>query len=389
MMPAPTSCRAVRPRLGRVACCALAAGAALLASGCVADLDTQYGRSTPRVFSTSINGVDVFAQTFASAGHHVSGRSVIITSAMDRVQTIVWFPDDFAAPDEELCDWFDEWLASGSNRTLIYVGRGFDAAPLYWKQMTPLVDGGQVPLYQERRIQSRGQTSSVSAFPTAHLMCQWFEIKPGTLHEVTRLGGPWSREIDPARYDFWMSDALAPLVDARVLLTADGMPMVWRHRPVEWNGGQLITVANGSFLLNLPLVNHEHRRLAGRLIDEVDPSGDVVFLSSGPGGPAIDLPGGGSALAKLFGTWPLGPILLQLAVVGVIFCFARWPIFGRARVPQNTTTSDFGHHVDAVSQLLQRTRDRDYARSQLPEEVEAATSDASRAPPRRSTGAPR
>ncbi len=32
-------------------------------------------------------------------------------------------------------------------------------------------------------------------------------------------------------------------------------------------------MANGSFLLNLPLVNHEHRKLAGKLIDAVGPPG--------------------------------------------------------------------------------------------------------------------
>ena len=64
----------------------------------------------------------------------------------------------------------------------------------------------------------------------------------------------------------------------------------------EWfDESQLIVVANGSFLLNLPLVNHEHRKLAGKLIDAVGPPGQtVVFLESFAGGPPIsDDPSGG------------------------------------------------------------------------------------------------
>ena len=45
---------------------------------------------------------------------------------------------------------------------------------------------------------------------------------------------------------------------------------------------QLLVVSNGSFLLNAMLVNHEHRKLAGKLIDTIGPGGrDVVFLESG------------------------------------------------------------------------------------------------------------
>ena len=45
---------------------------------------------------------------------------------------------------------------------------------------------------------------------------------------------------------------------------------------------QLLVASNGSFLLNATLVNHEHRKLAGKLIDTIGPGGrDVVFLESG------------------------------------------------------------------------------------------------------------
>ncbi len=159
----------------------------------------------------------------------------------------------------------------------------------------------------------------------------------------------------------------------------DYSSFVWSAAANDWsdNGSKLIVVANGSFLLNEPLVNHEHRKLAGKLIESVgDEPGRLVFLESGPGGPPVDPPGGGSALARLFGAWPLNVILLHLAVLGIIFCFARWPIFGRPTNPPAESTSDFGKHVDAVSELLRRSHDRAYALDHLPEDAEAAKAEA-------------
>jgi hypothetical protein len=368
-----SSARLRRPE--RATRCALLALGAILVAGCAMELDTEYGTSTNRFRSTSVNGVDVLAGMFVDAGHEVSSRSVLITASMDHVQTIVWFPDDGTAPSEEVCDWFDEWLAFGTDRTLIYVGRSFDSALPYWREMTSLAPEGQKKLYRERQRMARGGASPAGAVGSSELKCPWFEIEPGSLHKVKELDGPWSRGIDSGQADVWMGDQLVPEVRARNLLTSGDETIVWRHTRGDWDGGKLIAVANGSFLLNLPLVNHEHRLLAGKLIDAVGEPGRVVFLRSGRGGPPID-PETGSALARLFGAWPLGAILLQLAVLGVIFCFARWPIFGRAKVPPTETTSDFGHHVDAVGELLKRTRDRAYARSKLPDASEATKGDA-------------
>jgi hypothetical protein len=126
----------------------------------------------------------------------------------------------------------------------------------------------------------------------------------------------------------------------------------------NWEGGRILLVTNGSFLLNLPLVNHEHRKLAGQLIAATGEPGEVVFLESGAGGPPIDPDYADQSLWTLFGAWPLNVILLQLAVAGVMFCFARWPIFGRPKQPAAESTSDFGRHVEAVGQLLSKCKDR-------------------------------
>ncbi len=42
---------------------------------------------------------------------------------------IVWFPDDFQPPSKKVRHWLEQWLSEAAGRTLIYVGRDFDAAP--------------------------------------------------------------------------------------------------------------------------------------------------------------------------------------------------------------------------------------------------------------------
>ena len=44
-------------------------------------------------------------------------------------------PDDFQPPSPDVAVWFESWLATRPHRTLIYVGRDFDAAPWYWRKM--------------------------------------------------------------------------------------------------------------------------------------------------------------------------------------------------------------------------------------------------------------
>jgi hypothetical protein len=124
------------------------------------------------------------------------------------------------------------------------------------------------------------------------------------------------------------------------------------------------------------LVNREHRKLAEKLIGHIDtPRQTVVFLESGVGGPPIqdqDPSTGDSAGLEIFLLWPTNWILMHLAAVGIIFCFARWPIFGPPRQPERAAASDFGRHLDALAELLKRSRERSYALSRVEHYQQAA-----------------
>jgi Domain of unknown function (DUF4350) len=323
------------------------------------ELDTYYGRHKIPALSSSVNGTDVLAGMFEEAGHDVYFRRTLVTSQMEAADTVVWFPNDYEAPSEEVCEWFENWLYDSPGRTLVYVGRDFDAAPLYWKHMKPRVGKDQVRGYQERERMARLTAQRPTNLKDAELKCEWFTFVPDVItRDADKLTGPWAKGIDKAKTEIQLSTKLVPDRGAKRLLADSGDRLAAEFSRRYWEGGRILFVTNGSFLLNLPLVNHEHRKLAGKLIAATGEPGQVVFLESGPGGPPIDPDYTDQSLWTLFGAWPLNVILLQLGVAGVMFCFARWPIFGRPRQPPAESTSDFARHVEAVGQLLAKSKDR-------------------------------
>lgn len=166
-----------------------------------------------------------------------------------------------------------------------------------------------------------------------------------------------------------------PVPNSEVLLETDlGDPLVRRvydgpapftSTPSAARRSQVIVVTNGAFLLNMGLVNHEHRKLAARLVEACGPPGNVAFLESGPTGLAVldkepenTMPSG----MGLFTIYPLNVLLLHLIGVGLLFCFTVWPIFGRAKRLPAVAVSDFGAHIEAVGEMLEQTHDRKTAR---------------------------
>jgi hypothetical protein len=421
----------------------------LVAFGCGPDrLETQYGRHRLTGQQGSVNGTDVLAAMFSDAGHDVHFRRTLVTDEMEAADIVVWFPDDEAAPRDEVCKWFDTWLSEYPGRTLVFVGRDFDAGPLYWKYMIqqrqkdknlpvtvapksnsrpkPPAKAKKPPESEAKSEAPQPKDSKSKSAPGKSAdnakkkspeqdatdakkedakkddgrkddakddeakedseedldeVSPWLTYEDGDQQEIRELEGPWAAGIDAGKTEIELSTRLVPIGEVEKLLTSDDQLLVSRLRQPQWNESQVLLIANGSFLLNLPLVNHEHRKLAGKLIAATGEPGQVVFLESGRGGPRIDPAPTDSSIWTLFEAWPLGAILLQLAAVGVMFCFARWPIFGRPKQPPPETTADFGKHVTAVGQLIARTKDRQFALDRLRPVEAAGRPSAPTAPP--------
>lgn len=354
----------------------------LCCAGCADDdLDPRYGESSGEG-ATAVNGLKVLVDLFSQAGHKVSTSVSLSPRVHDSADVIVWAPNDYQPPSDEARQWFQDWMADGLDRVLIYIGRDYDAVPEYWDailQTVPANSPDAVDMrarsFAARAAQAlrRSATSKPAATATGNANTAlpppspWFtfdhQLKPR--HSDT-LDGPWAAGIDPQRSAVKLLSRFTPPddYDYETLLESKGDLLACR---VESLDGQIIVVTNGSFLLNLPLVNHEHRKLAGRLIDEISPHSEIIFLESGPGGPNIredDEPAMRTGL-EIFAIEPFNVILLHLAVVGLIFCFAKLPIFGLPRSGQAGSGADFGAHIAALGNLLKRTRGADFARERI------------------------
>ena len=350
----------------RVIALALAA-AALSAAGCEDGINKIYGQRGG-LGSDSVNGTAVLANMFQQAGHHVSTTGRLTPRLMERADVIVWAPDNFAPPSAAVIQWFDDWWLDSPNRLLIYIGRDYDAAPLYWRTVQAGAPAKQLPEIKRRLAKDQGEYMAERNAAASNASCDWFSVASrGTARTATTLSGDpqWLAGIDAKQLDIELRGKFTPAADAEVVLASAGDVLVSRERK---HAGELILVANGSFLLNLPLVNREHRKLAGKLIAEAGANRRVVFLESGANGPPVldedppDVPRNG---LEIFSVKPFSVILLHLAFLGMVFCAARFPIFGRPRELAPPPLSDFGKHIWALGQLLQRTQDRAYALARL------------------------
>jgi len=341
----------------------------LLAAGCRAkDISTIYGRRSG-IGAGSVNGTGVLAGMFERAGHKVLARSSLSPWLNRNADCIVWFPDDFRAPSPQVQMWLERWLAEEPDRTLIYVGRDFDAAPRYWAKIQPLAPASQLVEIQRRKRQAGLLFNEQRARLREDEDCGWFKVdlKPAPRPVQSLDGQPeWLAGVDPSKTEIELASRLVPSSEADVLLRSGNDVLVSRQLVGD---SRLIVVANGSFLLNMPLVSHEHRKLAGHLIEEIGPPRQtVVFLQSFAGGPPIrdkDPQANSPSGLEILNVWPTNWILMHLVVAGILFCFARYPIFGRPLAPQPAGRSDFGRHIEAVGQWLARSGDKEYAARRL------------------------
>lgn len=376
----PAKCRRPSPARTILAMSLLVLGAAVAGCGDSQELMTDYGHRRGRA-AASVNGTSVLAEMFREAG----GRPTTLytlSSSLNNFDVVVWAPNDFAPPDQKAREFLEEWLVDDPGRTLVYIGRDYDAAIEYWNRMIPAVDSHDRIEVMRRAAEARAAHSKARIDMPADDGSEWFVTRrdfPGqTLHD---LDGPWSLHVDGPEARIWLQGRLEipsqkdlktiwnnepPSVfwepEYRPLLVSGDKTLAFEVTKSGWDASRIIVVSNGSFLLNLPLVNHQHRKLAGELIKECQPFGKIAFLESGPGGPLVH-----GNIHKLDENARRMRIVLAAHwfFLGAVFCFFVFPIFGRPKTIETDTPADFGNHVDATAALLERTGNIPYARQQL------------------------
>ncbi|MDZ4779762.1 MAG: hypothetical protein SGJ19_05880, partial [Planctomycetia bacterium] len=171
----------------------------------------------------------------------------------------------------------------------------------------------------------------------------------------------WVSGIQQPKLGIELLGRMTPGPDVDVLLEDDQKNMLLGELALD--DSRILFVPNGSYLLNLPLVNQENRKLAGRLVHGVGDNKYVVFLEPGDTpeildkDPKAEVPGLGKILARP----PLNSIVFHAILIGLIFAFVRLPIFGVPKTLATAALADFGRHVTALGELLMLTKDRQYA----------------------------
>jgi hypothetical protein len=365
----------------------IALAAALLVAGIYWLASRPRGEELPVAFgkrrglgAQSVNGTSVLADMFELEGFDVRTINRLSPRVKKEFDVIVWFPDDFEPPKEEQRRFLELWLAEDPGRTLVYVGRDYAADPLYWQTAQKLVAAPDAAKMKEREAAARAAHEAARAKMPTQKYARWFTARSGGKRvQVQSLSGPWAEGVDGAKTQIEVQGRLdvpqvkdagggeAVLVDTEVLLAGDGQPLVFRATDdSQWRDGQVIVVTNGSFLLNYALVNQEHRKLAAKLIEECGYPQQVAFLESEAGGPEVlEKDPSETGGLTMFRVWPINAIAIHLTIFGIIYCFARWPIFGRPKELPAENPADFGRHVAALGKLLSRTRNSAYAQSRL------------------------
>lgn len=330
---------------------------------------------------TSVNGTSVLAGLFRVRGHRVRslGRLSPVLNSSD---VIVWAPNDFAPPRAAERVFLENWLRQRP-RTLIYVGRDFDASISYWQWMTSVAGKGESEETQRQLARAiAAHEVSRQALPQG-TDADWFQVERDlprrAVQSVDSTDPAWSQDLAGDGWDLEIGARLVPLPETRrdgslgpsvqVLLASEGEALVTRLSHPRWGQSKMVVVTNGSMLLNLPLVHPRNRQLAERLVGLCPHSGSsVTFLENGPDGllvrtasQAADYRNG----FELFTVWPTNVISLHLAALGIVAVFMFMPIFGRPRDPMESSPADFGRHVLALGGIFQRTGDLAFAHERL------------------------
>jgi len=369
--------------------------AVLLVAGCAEEIQTDYGRSRGLDAATSVNGTGVLLNLFEQAGHKVYPWRSLSPRLSERADCIVWFATSTESPSEPVRQWLEKWLSDRPERTLVLVLCDYDAEPDYWRKILPLAPDDQRDQIRARLVDAEHCLRVLHTI-AAPLESEWFTVqeleRPSKNHReaaerpadvepamvsgtgsrrwgrAARLSGrtDWLEGIYAAQAEIVVRHRLVPESKAQTLLKCEHGALIARR---QWEGSQLILVANGSFLLNLPLVNHEHRKLAGKLIAEVGRAPkQVAFLEPIWGEPPIresDPSAAPPTGLDILTVWPTNWILLHLIVAGLVFCFSRWPIFGPPSQPEFEALSDFGRHVAAMAEHLKKRGDEDFSQATL------------------------
>ena len=139
---------------------------------------------------------------FRRSGSKVS-TAHSISPKIEDFDTIVWFRDRFEAPTADAILRLEEWLAVGSQRQLILIGRDHDSGIAYWKNVVGRAQG-------EKLIKAKRRLGQVKSEFYGRRMtadsenCDWYKSKLADHEAATRFSGTWSKQLNGSAADIYV-----------------------------------------------------------------------------------------------------------------------------------------------------------------------------------------
>jgi hypothetical protein len=335
-----------------------------LCTGCSQGPDTTYGLATGK----SLNGTGAFAGLLRQQGHQVRSAWRLTDDLARWADVIIRYASAPGPVEREEAEWYVNWLTNQPDRDLVYVVRDYDSEAEYWemvlRRFTPRTDMALQAEAESRRDRARRWVNRLPAATTNPADASfWFAVGPAVGSPVTckSLGGVWGHDLNAVDVALPLHQPLAP-GENNVLLMGDGHPVA-----VEWHidqGGNVLVLASGAFLLNLPLAIPARRPLAERIARWIgEQPRRIAFVSgSAPLGESHGPEGLLEWLAKdPTSLW----VFLQLGLFALIACLARAPILGRPRPDPPSDVDRLAAHAEAIGTLLARGKNADAARDLL------------------------
>ena len=355
-------------------------------AGCDRDPETRYGT----VRGESLNGVSAFVQLLRDTGLRTGTRRFLSERIVGRADVAIVFAAGFGPPDAEARDLLGRFLAAPGDQTLVFVARDSDAAIDYWQTVAGMpglepAKAGQARARQrEAAVELRSNVKETftvadaaaeddtAAGPSFGLAARPEPVAPPIDVEAKTAAGPvrvtarWPLarvlEPPPGAKPLWSHDGEPLLVESRGRIS-DGASAS-RSGAGGADGDRTLVLASAAPLLNGGLVDPGNRRLAAALVGLLPSGSRVVVVGSTRVRPAEEEETAPSTW-RLLAIQPHPWIAAQALLAVVLFCWWKAPIFGRPRREATGRPQNFGHHVDALGGLLEKSRDEAFAHERL------------------------
>ena len=361
----------------------------LFLSGCGSSQETVeylYGKKGEAGYTKSVNGTRIFAKMFEQRGYRVKSRSKA-TPTMGNADTVVWFPDTYQPPSKEVMDTLQQWLDAEPDRVLVYVGRDYDAETPFWEFSLENALPDQLETFRRnyaaaklrelRRITSIPGTNSMDNIEFKKLASPrqvinfTGKLADGTVSIEKPIVIRQSLSWDDSQARRYTYDYAGP----EVLLEASGIPLVTSVPTGNYEDSRIILVSNGSFLLNYPLTDPKNRKIAVKLLEEIESINDqyqfdffsneserhAIFLESDVEVRESDQPEAAKTIWDWIKIAPFNFIIPHFAILAVVACCYMFPIFGRPKRSDFDSPYDFGKHITAYAEMLEKTGNKAYA----------------------------